>query len=202
MKSIVFFIFLFPVFFSVNAQEKTNYPWNLKIGYSRINNYSFGNIGELSIEGNYKANKWIETGLYAGYTTSLAEHLYYSDDGHITGFGYETSPVLSYGINSCFYLSSLFFEDNFRLGLRIIMKPGGFYMFSQEGFEPRGHHFTFRTGLGIDYRIFRKMGLFGEYVYGFGDGTYRAMKGDRGMRTEVAYQKHIGSFRFGIHLHF
>jgi hypothetical protein len=73
-------------------------------------------------------------------------------------------------------------------------------MFSKKGYEPRGHHFTFRTGLGIDYRLFRKMGVFGEYVYGFGDGKYRAIKSGRFIDTEVAYQKHIGSFRFGINI--
>jgi len=198
--SFIALFILFPAFFSANAQEKTSDNWNVKIGYSRINNYSFtsGNIGEFTVEGNYKLNKWLETGLYTGYSTGISEGEEIINNGRKIG-GIETSPVLSYGINSNFYLSSLLFSENFRLGFRVILRPGGFIIFSKKDYDPSGHYLTFRPGVGIDFRLFRKMGIFGEYVYGFGDGIYRAdWYYSRRMRGE---QKHIGSFRFGISIH-
>ena len=193
---IIFFLFSS----SINAQEKTDNSWNIKLGYSRINNRSLfsGNFGEFSMESNYRLNKLLETGLYAGYTTCGSGKKDFSDDGTHIGMEGNSAPVLSYGINSYINFSSLFFPDNFRLGFRVIVKPGGFIIFSQEGFEPKGHYFTFRPGLGIDYRLFKKMGIFCEYVYGFGDGKYRAIDGIGDFL--IPNQKHIGSFRFGINI--
>jgi len=202
--SFIVIIFLFPAFFSANTQEKHSDNWNVKIGYSRINNYSFtnGNIGEVSVDGNYKLNKWLETGLYAGYSKCGSELEEYW--GTVFGTNFQSAHVLSYGVNSYLHLSPLFFSDDFRLGFRIIIKPGGIIVFSSEGHEPNGHYFTFRPGVGIDYRMFRKIGLFGEYVYGFGDGVYRArdkdglMPGRDMFGNKPENPKDIGSFRFGI----
>jgi hypothetical protein len=152
---LVTFIILFPAI----AQEKANNSWNLKIGYSRINNYSLqlGNIGEFSVEGNYRVNKWLETGLYTGFTTCQVWEDYFNTDGILIGRGGTNAFVLSYGVNAYFNLSSLFFGENFRLGIRAIMKPGGIIVFTNDGYEPKGHYFTFRPGVGNDYRIFKKM---------------------------------------------
>ena len=193
LSGIIFFLLTL----SINAQEKIGNSWNIKLGYSRINNYSlaFGNIGEFSVESNYRISKLFETGLYAGYSKchpSKREYL----GGGISGEAVQNSHVLSYGVNSYFHLSSLFFKDNSRLGIRVIAKPGGIVIFAKEGYTPRGHYFSFRPGLGIDYRLFRKMGIFGEYVYGFGDGIYRS----NDVEIPQVFKKHIGSFRFGINI--
>ena len=207
--------FLLLIFFFVlsshyaGAQEKSSNPWMLTIGYSRINNHSFtrdGNLGELSIGGNRLINKLFDVGMYAGYSSSKSQEVepIYDEGGSIVGSATSFAPsqVLLYGISSNFYLSSLFFKDDFDLGLRIIMKPGGFYMFSDDAHIPkRGHYFSFRVGAGIDYKLFRKMGVFGEYSYGFGDGKYRAIKGGQFIDTEVGYKNHIGSFSFGIKIY-
>ena len=184
--------------FNINAQEKANSQWNLRFGYSRIDKHRYEhryNLGEFTVEGNYRVNKLIEAGVYAGYTkifpakeytieTKTESYLVQSDI---------LSSVLSYGINSHFHLSSLFLKENSRLGIRVIARPGCFFVFADEGANPQGHYFTFRPGLGIDFRLFRKMGFFGEYVYGFGDGIYRAYE-------EAGSKNHIGSFRFGINI--
>lgn len=189
-------IILFIILFDVNAQtQASNGIWNAKMGYSRINNWPFrnGNIGEFSLESNYRVNKWFEAGLYTGFSLSKSKKESYNETD------YKTTHVLSYGINTNFYLSSLFLKDNTRLGIRVILRPGGFFIFSDEGFEPGGHYFSFRPGLGIDYRITKKIGVFGEYIYGFGDGNYRAidMKADL-----MGYKENIGSFRFGASFRF
>jgi len=197
LSGIIFFLLTL----SINAQEKTDNLWNIKLCYSRINkNYTlqYGNIGEITSEGNYRINRLFETGLYAGYSNTKSEQDF-SDCG-VTGTSRTSSHVLSYGVNSYFHLSSLFFKDNSRLGIRIIAKPGGFFIFAKEGYNPKGHCFTFRPGLGIDYRLFRKMAVFGEYVYGFGDGKYRAFEFEN--EGVAGYKNHIGSFRFGINIPF
>ena len=183
--------------FNINAQEKANSQWNLRFGYSRIN-HQWCNLGEFTVEGNYRVNKLIEAGVYAGYSETMQKKVLYDEYGFINGTRYIDASVLSYGINSYFHLSSLFLKDNSRLGIRVIARPGCFFVFADEGATPQGHYFTFRPGLGIDFRPFRKMGIFGEYVYGFGDGTYRACKDDNGWGTDN--KKHIGSFRFGINI--
>jgi hypothetical protein len=192
--------FLFSILYSSYAQEEVNRKWNLAIGYSMINNFTMfnGNLGELTIEGNRKLNKWIETGVYAGYSTCRSEKKII-ENGEVTGGSHTTSQVVSWGIHAYWRLSSLFLEENSRLVIRMITKPGGIIIIPKEaGAEPSGFHVTFRAGAGIDYRLFRKMGIFGEYTYGFGDGIYRA-------RDEFGFllntpQKHIGSFRFGINI--
>jgi hypothetical protein len=193
----IFLGILFSVFYASNAQEKNERKWNLAIGYSWINNCTLSdfNIGELSIEGNYKINKWIETGVYAGYSICMSERETRISDTEYSG-SYRISQVVSYGGNFYLHLLPLVFEKDTRLGVRVIMKPGDAVIITKEkGAKPRGHHFTFRAGVGMDYRLFRKMGIFGEYVYGFGDGVYRA-RGKYG--DPVEGEKHIGSFRFGI----
>ena len=200
-KCLLWGILFLPAFCSINAQEKTTNIWNIKFGYSRINhnyNLQYGNVGEITVEGNYRIYKLLETGLYAGYSNTKSEQHDFSGGGVIIGTSRTTSHVLSYGVNSYFHLSSLFFKDNSRLGIRIIAKPGGFFIFAKEGYNPRGHYFTFRPGLGIDYRLFRKMAVFGEYVYGFGDGKYRAFEFEN--EGVAGYKNHIGSFRFGINI--
>ena len=208
-KKMISLIILFPFAFCLNAQENGFNKWNVTIGFSRINNHCFeygGNIGELTVEGNRRINRLLELGLYTGFSTSKTKFQFRPGDFQIS-----STPVLLYGINSNIHLSSLFFEDNFRLGLRIILRPGGFFMFTrEEGYEPaKGHYLSLRTGVGVDFRLFRKTGIFAEYSYGFGDGKYRAVKSYKvsGARRQffirdVAYKNHIGSFRFGIKIHF
>ena len=210
-RKIISFAILLNVVFCLNAQENDFSKWNIKVGYSRINNHCFqygGNIGELTLEGNHRINRLLELGLYTGFSTSMSKFEFPDGGGFQLSYNI---PVLLYGINSNIHLSSLFFEDNFRLGLRIILRPGGFFMFTRdEGFEPaRGHYLSLRTGVGVDFRLFRKTGIFAEYSYGFGDGKYRAVKSYKvpGARRQffirdVAYKNHIGSFRFGIKIHF
>ncbi|MDR1171745.1 MAG: hypothetical protein LBL24_04750 [Bacteroidales bacterium] len=196
--SSLFITFIIPFFipFGVNAQTQSNKDiWNVRAGYSRINNWRFrsGNIGEFSIESNHRANKWFEAGLYTGFSLSKSKKESYNETD------YKTTQVLSYGINTHFYLSSLFLKDNSRLGFRIIMRPGGFIIFADNGFVPGGHYFSFRPGLGMDYQITKKVGVFGEYIYGFGDGNYRAI--DKG-EDSTGYKENTGSFRFGISFRF
>jgi len=176
----------------LNAQEEVKNRWNMKIGYSRIDNCQFsdGNIGDLTVECNYRISKFFETGFYTGYSLCRQKRIS-PDDGIFS----TNANVLSYGINSYFLLSTLFLKDGSMLGIRVIAKPGGLYVYSHEDCKPHGFNFTFRTGLGIDLRILRKTGLFGEYVYGFGDGIYR----DNWEKWEITDRKHIGSFRFGLH---
>ena len=75
INRLVSFLFLLQVSLVLNAQENEYHSWSMKLGYSRINNYEFsrGNIGELTVEGNYRINKLFETGLYTGFSLSKSK---------------------------------------------------------------------------------------------------------------------------------
>jgi len=73
-KCLLWGILFFPAFCSITAQEKTTNNWSIKFDYSRINhNYDFkyGNVGEITVEGNYRTYKLLETGLHAGYSNTI-----------------------------------------------------------------------------------------------------------------------------------
>ena len=201
-KKMILLIILFPFAFCLNAQEDDFSKWNIKVGYSRINSSKrfFENIGELSVEGNYRINRLYETGLYAGFSTTQSKKIL---EPGVEGVSSDLifslpSEVLSYGVNAYFHLSSLFLKENSRLGIRLIAKPGGFFVFAREDYKPSGNYLTFRAGLGVDFRLFRRIGIFAECVYGFGDGVYRAFDA----WGHLDYRKHIGSFRFGMNFPF
>lgn len=194
-KYFIFLLLSVIILHGISAQEKPDMDhckWNLKIGYSRINNWSMssGNIGEFTFETNYRLKKYLDVGVYAGWALTKTEM-------REENFGsFENDDVLSYGINTYLRLIPLITGKESRFGVSLIIKPGGYYIFAEKNYHPQGHHFTFRPGIGIDYRIFRKAGVFAEYLYGLGDGKYRVIKG--WPDDELGYKNHIGSFRFGV----
>lgn len=189
-------VFISVIYLSgIFAQEKSDMDTrnrSLKFGYSRISNWTLedGNFGEFTVEVNCGLKKYLDIGVYAGWSLTETE----MKEDNETSFN--NTSVVSYGVNSYFYLMPLITGKRFRLDVSLILKPGGFFVLSKTNYSPKGHYFTFRPGIGVNYRIFRGTSIFAEYLYGLGDGKYRAIKG--WPDNEIGYKNHIGSFRFGV----
>ena len=192
-----YFIFLLSlIFLSVEAQEKNVVAngWTMKFGYSRINSWPFrkGNIGDIRLEGNYGFLKYLEAGVYCGATLTKTSH----DDG--TGENYNNYPVLSYGINANIQILPLVFKDKkTRFDLYTSVKVGGYYIFAPKGYYPDGGGLTTSVGGGLVYYPFKRLGIYSEYGYGFGEGVYRAIN-----EYDYPHDKNVGSFRFGLTFRF
>ena len=109
-KIIYIFIFLlFTVKLSSQNISKERY-WNIKVGYSKNDDWGMfsGNIGDFRVETNCQILKFLDVGVYSGYTVTQVKtkinKLYIGTN----------SSVISYGINSNINFLPLFFTKKYR----------------------------------------------------------------------------------------
>jgi hypothetical protein len=147
--------------------------WNVKTGYGFYPNlgtitFFQGNISHvIPIEINYGLFKFMEIGLYSGYTNIYTVSYLKIDEDNIDGKTAK-ADVLFYGINANFHvLPFIVKKENFWLDLYLSGKFGGLYTFTEEW----GHHSIPARGNRMDYGIYgglaiylgKHVGFFGEY---------------------------------------
>jgi hypothetical protein len=180
--------------FASSGQEKP-VRYSIRLGYSRLNNiagwkFQQGNIGELKIEGNGNINKFLDAGVYAGFSNT---HMRRAADGD-TFIGYKNYGVYLYGVNAGFHILPLFIPPS-RLDVYIAGKLGGYHV----GTVNRSG-ITANLGMGVSYIMHERFGVFAEYGFGFGEGKYRDVNYMDKLDTRT--RRHIPSARFGISYRF
>jgi hypothetical protein len=121
-------LFIFPSnSYSQNSSFKSRY--NIKMGYSRYisntlkdNEHVFFN--NYKLEFNYKALRYLEAGLYIGYSKFDVAKINFAD----TIFYHKKQPALFYGINCNFHLMPFLVKKESKFDLYITGKMGGFYL--------------------------------------------------------------------------
>ena len=140
---------------------------NFKLGYSKIPSLSRYNgellKGTLWLEGNFGHSKLFESGVYLGYTNF--SDMYITENHQII-----TSPKISnaffYGVNTNFHIMPLFnFANEPRIDVYISGKAGFGSFISPKHFFLSGTSFDAGVFGGINYYIFRRLGVYAEYGY-------------------------------------
>jgi hypothetical protein len=139
---------------------------NYKASYSRYNTNIRTyreriQVGNFRIEANYGIRKFIEAGVYLGYSkiNSIGKR-----DSILT---LTERPAIFYGINCNLHLFPLFVKENdFRFDLYLSGKYGGLTFTSPKGFYPGGTESEYSLGVGGSFYLTKHLGVYGEYTYG------------------------------------
>ena len=166
---------------SIYAQDSTKTKQlSFKITFSPYKNtdFYFGSglrddfdkkvsVGNIKITSNLKFNKYLETGIYLGY--SLYET--YAPDPSSTkydfGGSFEFANALMYGLNADFHILPLFInERKFRFDPYISGQIGGIHLFEDDKNINNKHNFV-EYGIygGLAFYPFKHLGVFTEYGY-------------------------------------
>ncbi len=141
---------------------------NFKAGYARYNEGIWINgiretFGNYRIEANYGFQKYIETGIYLGYSKIDFAELDQSDSSH---FGDECK-VPFYGINLNFHLLPFIIKkEDFRFDFYLTGKFGGLYFSTPDYYYHHGHKNEYGFGAGLSFYMTKHIGLYLEYCYG------------------------------------
>jgi hypothetical protein len=151
---------------SYGQDSYIKHRWNFKASYSRYNTNIRTyreriQVGNFRIEANYGIRKFIETGVYLGYSK-------------INSIGHRDSiltlterPAIFYGINCNLHLFPLFVKENdFRFDLYLTGKYGGLTFTSPKSFYPGGTESEYSLGVGGSFYLTKHLGVYGEYTYG------------------------------------
>ncbi|MFZ4726451.1 MAG: outer membrane beta-barrel protein [Paludibacter sp.] len=120
--------------------------------------------GNWRMEINYGLMKYLETGIYIGYSRFYALSLHQVASG--SNIGRTNSPF--YGININIHLLPLLIKkDDFRFDLYLLGKFGGNYYFTNADYFPeRGHRTEYGFGVGISFYLWKHTGIYAEYSRG------------------------------------
>lgn len=176
-----FILIIFLIFSSTERLQAQSYSikerWNIEAGYCLYPNlgYLIATDKEYShvfqIEVNYGITKFVEIGVYSGYTQIKTVTLGGNIDDGLFSSSHYGIPVLFYGANTNFNLLPFVVkQDNFRIDLYLSCKLGGFYRCSTDGMMPkRGNSFDYGLYAGAAFYLSKHWGLFCEY--GIGNNT-------------------------------
>jgi hypothetical protein len=140
---------------------------NFKLGYTRNSMLMFHeSVGNYRLEANYGSFKYLETGVYIGYSNYRYE--YEHDVLNGTSSYISGNHTLFYGVNCNFHpLTFLIKKEAFRFDVYLTGKLGGVY-FSKpiSYYQPVQHYKEFAVGGGLSYYLGKHLGLYMEYCYG------------------------------------
>jgi len=144
---------------NINAQEHSpKNIWNIKLGYAKYLNGVFdaNNNKETTPnfrgEVSYAINKYIEIGMYIGY----------SKGDYVTTYLYP-----SYGVNANFNVLPVFFTNPpTRLNVYLTGKYGGLYGRTPRDFSKKNHYNEYGLGIGTAYYFSRHIGAYVDYSLG------------------------------------
>jgi len=141
--------------------------WNIKAGYSpNFSGLAVRNgiirtmYGNYRIEANYGVTKFLETGIYLGYSrfTSFRNPISSPE------FEYKNLNTPYFGLSWNFHLLPFFVKKpDFPIDLYLLGRYGGAYYTSPEDYIPsRGLHFECSHGVGLSGYFNKHVGLFVE----------------------------------------
>jgi hypothetical protein len=166
-KTLIFFIICFSLANNATSQNSLiKGRYSFKLGYAsypeeepnghRIPNYR--------IQADYGLLKYLEVGIYAGYSRFSCYN--------VAGGGDQGHPAntLFYGANLNFNpLSFVIKAEDFRFDLYLTAKYGGHYKFIPENYSLPRYMAEYSVGVGAAFYIWKHIGLFAEYNYGYFD---------------------------------
>ncbi|MBN1118301.1 MAG: hypothetical protein JXA77_13915 [Bacteroidales bacterium] len=173
-KIIIFFFGVFTLFSSVKSQELLiEGRVNIKLSHFRYGipketkywNYNNGKSCYW-VEVNYGIQKYIETGVYLGYTRFF--------DNTVVDIGESFNPSekntfgYSVGANINFHIIPfLINEDDFRFDAYLSTKAGLTYFTFSEGSDYLNKaYFRYGTYCGVSFYLLNNLGLYSEFGYG------------------------------------
>jgi len=193
---VLILLIVFP--FSSDAQtDEYNYSvknrWTVKASYSRYKTAFWDDIyayvgdnflykkrkkmSNFKVEANYGINKYIETGIYAGF-----QHYEWLDEEYISGFSDEPNKSFAplFGINANFHILPFLVPDKeCHWDVYLTAKYGGCYLPHLELEDPYFNYSKYRheygLGLGAGYYFKNIIGIFaegslGQYFYFYKQG--------------------------------
>ena len=165
----------------ITANSQNSYikgRYNIKVAYSKYQPMFSSNTkpGNWRVEINYGIVKYLETGIYFGYSRFYTLALHQVSSG--SNIGRVNSPF--YGINANLHILPFIVKQNdFRFDLYLMGKFGGNYYFTQDGYFPaRGHRTEYGFGCGFAFYPWKHTGFYlepslGKYsYYAFPPGTF------------------------------
>jgi hypothetical protein len=163
---ILFFICYGLVSIATSQNNLIKGRYNFKLGYAsypeeepnghRIPNYR--------LQADYGLLKYLEVGIYSGYSRFTCYNL-------IGGSDYNHhANTLFYGVNLNFNpLTFIIKANDFRFDLYLTAKYGGHYKFIPENYSLPRHMAEYSVGVGAAFYVWKHIGLFAEYNYGYFD---------------------------------
>ncbi len=158
---------------------------NFKVNYSSgawlgdVEWYEERHTPRFTIESNYRLLKYVETGIYLGYspyeTLSMNKDTldaYLKNLLSANSFSKNTvakwEPLIYYGLNTNFHFLPLFTKtDDFRFDFYISAKIGGLWFVNKGNLLPRRvGYIDYSIGGGLVFYLNQHWGLYGEYGIG------------------------------------
>ena len=149
---------------SQNSLIKGRY--NFKLGYTSYpEEYSHSHrIPNYRLQADYGLLDYLEVGIYTGYSRFSCYNLAGGGD-----YG-RPAKTLFYGVNLNFNpLTFAIKADDFRFDTYLTAKFGGHYKFIPKNYSLPRHMTEYSVGIGAAFYIWKHIGVFAEYNYGYFD---------------------------------
>jgi hypothetical protein len=176
-------IVLFITAINLSAQEtNTNNRLNFKLGYSKYSNTDFifystnhendgkglNEVGNIRLSSNLRINKFIDAGIYFGYSlyeTYIPQN--FDSLGRPGTLSHKEANSIMYGLNTNIHILPFFIKkDNFRFDLYCSLQYGNIHLFEPEGgINTKRNYQEYGIYGGLAFYPFRHLGLYAEYGY-------------------------------------
>ncbi len=175
-KTLLVFSVLFLTVINLSAQETNKIDkLNFKLGYSRYTDteFFFDNflkhdwddktpVGNIRLSTNYVINKYIDAGLYFGYS------LYKTYIPYVYSIDYVDVSSIMYGVSSNIHFLPFFIKmERSRIDVYASLHYGGIHLFEPEGgINTKKNYTEYGIYGGLAFYPFRHLGFYAEYGYG------------------------------------
>lgn len=184
-KNLLVFSVLFLTVINLSAQEKSsNEKLKLMLAYSKYSDTDFvfistkhdndpmdiNEVGNIRLSSNYRINRYIDAGLYIGYSFYQTYIPLDIDSLGIPqgGFSYQNSHSLMYGLNSNIHILPFFIQkEKSRIDVYASLQYGGIHLFEPDGgINTKKNYAEYGFYGGMAFYPFKHLGLYAEYGYG------------------------------------
>jgi hypothetical protein len=158
------------------AKDKLNF----KLGYSKYSVTDFifystshandgaylNKVGNIRFSSNYRINKFIDGGVYIGYSLYKTEIIGYDSLDHPMSYSLEKCNSVMYGLNSNIHiLPFLIKKERSRIDVYGSLQYGGIHLFEPEGGVNKKNYSEYGIYGGLAFYPLRHLGLYAEYGY-------------------------------------
>ncbi|QQS50110.1 MAG: hypothetical protein IPM71_10950 [Bacteroidota bacterium] len=182
-KTLLVFIVLVLTVINISAQEKSsNEKVKLMLAYSKYRDTDFvfistkhdndpmdiNEVGNIRLSSNYRINRYIDAGLYIGYSFYQTYIPHDFDSlGNARTISYENSHSLMYGLNSNIHILPFFIQkEKSRIDVYASLQYGGIHLFEPEGgINTKKDYAEYGIYGGLAFYPFRHLGFYAEYGY-------------------------------------
>ncbi len=169
MNTKILIIWILIMICLVDASAQNSYlkgRYNFKLGYTSYpEEYSHSHrIPNFRLQADYGLLDYLEVGIYTGYSRFSCYNLAGGGD-----YG-RPANTLFYGVNLNFNpLTFAIKADDFRFDTYLTAKFGGHYKFIPKNYSLPRHMTEYSVGIGAAFYIWKQLGVFAEYNYGYFD---------------------------------